>query len=125
MLMQNEGLTPDLILSSTAKRAQQTAKIVADFCGYEDKIIFDRSLYHGYSEDFIEIIDSLISDINIIMLVGHNPGLEEFLNYLTEENEWLPTAALAQIELDIHEWAEIEEDSKGELVNIWRPRDLS
>lgn len=123
-LIRMEGIIPDTILCSSAVRAKRTALIVAESCGFDGEIILDRSLYHGYSSDFIEILNALEGQDDIVMIVGHNPGLEEFLSYLVDGYEWLPTAALAQVVLDIDNWAELREDIQSELLNIWRPREL-
>ncbi len=124
-LIREKGITPEIIFSSSAKRAKDTAKIVADSCGYDGEIIIDRSLYHGYPGDFIELLYGLNVIENIIMIVGHNPGLEEFLSDLIDEYEWLPTAALAQVNMDIEHWSELDDYTQGKLVNLWRPRELS
>jgi phosphohistidine phosphatase SixA len=58
------------------------------------------------------------------MVVAHNPGLSELVAWLTEEDEPMPTAALAQINLTIQQWQELGEASSGTLVYTWRPREL-
>ena len=57
------------------------------------------------------------------MLVGHNPGQEDLIRELTGQDERFPTAALAQIELPIERWSEMEAETEGKLVNIWRPKE--
>ena len=123
-LLRYEGIIPDTIFCSSAVRAKDTALIVAESCGFDGEIILDRSLYHGYSSDFIELLNSLGNQEDIVMIVGHNPGLEEFLSDLIDGYEWLPTTSLAQVILDIGNWAELGGDTKGNLMNIWRPREL-
>jgi phosphohistidine phosphatase len=63
------------------------------------------------------------------MVVGHNPGLEELLQELTGEYLPLPTAALAQVNLPLSRWSDINTDLEaagiqGKLVNLWSPKDL-
>jgi phosphohistidine phosphatase len=58
------------------------------------------------------------------MVVGHNPGLEELLQDLTGKYEPLPTAALAYLRLPIENWAELADDAAGELVHVWRPKEI-
>ena len=55
------------------------------------------------------------------MVVGHNPGLEELLDVLTGELASLPTAALAQVALDIEHWSQVSQAPLGKLVHIWLP----
>jgi phosphohistidine phosphatase len=123
-LIKNEGIIPDVVLSSTAKRARDTAKLVFDAIGDDGNIKLHSSLYHGDSEDYISVISSVEKDCQIIMVVGHNPGLEELLDDLTEVNEWMPTACLAQVELIIDSWCDLPKYSDGKLVNFWLPRGL-
>ena len=60
-----------------------------------------------------------------VMVVGHNPGVEELLEDLTGAAERMPTAALAQVALPISAWHELRLDASGRLVNLWLPRALS
>ena len=60
-----------------------------------------------------------------VMVIGHNPGLEELVETLTGEAEAMSTAALAKVALPIAHWSELSEDIEGELVNVWRPREIN
>jgi phosphohistidine phosphatase len=124
-LIKYEGLEPEIILTSTAKRAADTAKIVADTSGFDGDIRFHRTIYHGDILDYLELLISLDPEINTVMIVGHNPGLEEFLSDLIDVVEWMPTGTLAQVALDIEDWSDIEEITTGKLINLWRPREIS
>lgn len=123
-LLKEEGLRPDLILSSTAKRARRTAEAVAEECGYEDEVRLNRDLYAAGPEEILHVLKGLAEDPERVMVVGHNPGLEELVSGLTGEEERMPTAALAQVRLVIEAWNELDEDTHGALVNVWRPREL-
>jgi len=123
-LIREEGLIPDIILSSTARRAKDTTLLAIEAMDYNDEIQFRRDLYHTWSGDIIEILQRLGPSIQVAMVVGHNPGLEELLDSLAGAEEWLPTAALAHLELPISSWDQLEEDIDGKLVNLWRPREL-
>lgn len=119
-----EDLVPDLILSSTAQRARDTAGLVADASGFDGEIHFVESFYHASPSDYLEALSSLSSDKNIVMIVGHNPGMEMLLEMLTGEDERLPTAALALIQLPINNWSQLSDEAEGELLNLWLPRTL-
>jgi phosphohistidine phosphatase len=123
-LLFDQDLVPDLIVSSTARRAKDTAEMTADACGYENEIIFTRDLYHAGIDSFLWVLGSIPDDVHSAMVVGHNPGVEELLEYLTDASEWLPTAALAQIELSVDKWSALVDDVEGKLINLWRPREL-
>jgi len=123
-LLHEEGLVPDLILSSTAKRALTTAVLVAETSGYESDIDVRREFYPGYPDVYIDAMRETADEVQIVMVVGHNPGLEELLDMLTEAGEALPTAALAQVALPVQSWNELNYETRGELVNLWRPREI-
>jgi phosphohistidine phosphatase len=123
-LLREEELVPDLIISSTARRALDTAEAVADASGFGGQIEATRTFYHADPETYIDRIRQLPGEIERVLLVGHNPGMEALLTELTAVYERMPTAALAHVELPIREWAEITLDSGGSLVNLWLPREL-
>jgi phosphohistidine phosphatase len=66
----------------------------------------------------------LRNEFKIVLVVGHNPDIEELVMILTEQAERIPTAALAQINLPIEDWSTVSSESKGRLVRIWRPKEL-
>jgi phosphohistidine phosphatase len=123
-LLREEDLVPELILSSTAKRALRTAVLVADACRYDGEIDVRREFYPGYPDDYIEALIGVPDDYQTVMVVGHNPGLEELLEMLTGATEALPTTALAQVALPLKHWVELNDETDGILVNLWLPRAL-
>jgi phosphohistidine phosphatase len=58
------------------------------------------------------------------MIVGHNPGQENLIRELTGRDERFPTAALAQIDLPIESWKDLELNARGKLVHLWLPKEL-
>lgn len=123
-LLREEGLTPELIISSTAERALATAELAALACDYEGEIETTRDFYHAAPEAYIERLQELPDDVERVMVVGHNPGMEELIAELTGEEERFPTAALAQVALPIERWEQLDEATAGELVKLWRPKEL-
>ena len=119
----DERLCPDLIVSSDAVRAQLTAAAIAAATG--GQLLLDPRLYHASA---VEILDALHSsvrhDVATVMIVGHNPGLEDLLAHVTGEREALPTAALARIALPIDRWPNLDASTRGTLVGVWRPKEL-
>lgn len=124
-LLRDENLLPDLILSSTAARAQTTARKVAKASGYAGDIRVTRELYEAGPETYLELLRAVADDYTRVLVVGHNPDLEMLLEQLTDEAETLPTAALALVELDINHWQELNEATEGKLVRVWRPKELA
>lgn len=124
LLLGQQALTPDLIISSTAERARGTAAQVADGSGYGGPVELDRQLYLAEPEAIVDVVRSLGGEASRVLVVGHNPGLEELVARLTGRAEVLPTAALAQIELPLVEWAALRAFTRGRLAALWRPKEL-
>ena len=123
-LLKDKGLVPDLILCSTAKRARSTCKLVSEECGFEGETKYKKALYAFEADPYLEALTRITGKFNIVMLVGHNPGLEELLEILTGERLPLPTAALAQVNLEISDWSDMDDDTQSVLANLWRPKEL-
>jgi len=123
-LLSQLDLTPDLIITSAAVRAKLTAEAVADNCGYDGDILATPDLYMGMPEDYITVLNQIEDVYTRIMIVGHNPGIEDFVEDLTDQWHRMPTAALAYIKLDIKNWQAFDEESVGELLNIWLPKEI-
>ena len=123
-LLVREGLVPGLILTSSAVRARETAAAVAEACGEPAEPRPFHELYSAEPGDYALLLSELPDDSDRVLLVGHNPTLEELLELLTGERETLPTAALALIELPIGRWQDLALDGGARLVHVWRPREL-
>lgn len=125
-LMREHRLTPDLIISSDAARARLTAESVAQAAGYAGAIVLDKHLYMAGPADILAVLRTVPeTKAETVMIVGHNPGLEELVAQLTGDQEDLPTAALAQITLPIDRWRDLRSSTRGELVGLWRPKELT
>ncbi len=122
--IKEQDLIPDLILSSPAKRAVKTAQAVVDASGYPGEIEIVPDFYPGDPDTFYASLESLEEHLISVMIVAHNPGLEELLYELAGESARLPTAALAQISLPLVSWRELEDDPQGRLENLWRVKEL-
>ena len=123
-LLVREALIPDLIISSSARRAKMTTELLVEESGFEGEILFERDLYAAWPEAYIETLCVTPDEFETVMVVGHNPGLEDLLEILIGEVERMPTAALANVSLPIKRWRELSFETEGELVNIWRPKEL-
>ncbi len=115
---------PELIVCSAAVRAVQTANAVADAAGYEGEIRRLPELYGADTCDFWAALQAVADEVETVMLVGHNPELEDLVESLTGQSEPMPTAAVALLKLPISSWCEIESVDRGTLVQVWRPREL-
>ena len=119
------GVLPELIVSSTAVRAWTTAQEVAEGCGFKGEIRSTEALYLAEPSTILGLLSQLPEPHGPVMLVGHNPGVEELVRHLTGRDETMPTAALAQVSLPIAKWSELGAQTRGELLAVWRPKELA
>jgi phosphohistidine phosphatase len=124
-LLKKKGLVPDIIISSTAIRARSTAEAVAKTSGYKGKITFNRSLYAARPQAYIVALHDLSDDYVLVLIIGHNPGLEELVEMLTGEIHLMPTCSLAHLKFRVGKWSDIDNKIKGQIAEIWLPRDLT
>lgn len=123
-LLRAEGLIPDRIITSTARRAHQTAERVAEASGYRGAVEPAPALYLAGPEAYLEILRTLPDSSRSALVVGHNPGVEHLLTTLTGQQVAMPTAALARVALPIDRWRDLTAATCGELIQVWRPREL-
>lgn len=121
--IRQRGLLPDLVLCSTAKRARKTAKRALEAARYQGEVHELDQLYRGGLEGYFNALVEVPDFFDRVMLIGHNPDLEDLLVQLTGQWERLPTAALARVDLEIESWSELSVDS-GRLTLLLRPREL-
>jgi phosphohistidine phosphatase len=123
-----------LILCSSAARTTQTAELVLH--ELEAEIEYREALYLAPAAKIIAAVRAAPPAVESLMIVGHNPGLEEVATRLAREpvrrkerarhealEEKFPTSALAILDFDVKRWRDVEEAS-GKLVDFVRPRDL-
>ena len=124
-LVRQYGLVPELVISSDAVRARLTAEAVAEAACYAGEILLNRHLYMASPADILSVLRKVPRNAETVMIVGHNPGLEELVEQLTGEQQDLPTAALVQIALPIDRWRDLTRSTRGTLVGHWRPKELT
>lgn len=117
------GPLPDLIISSPAVRARQTAEAVIRASGLNVPLEFESSIYEASTSELMKVARSIPDAPACAMLVGHNPGFEGMVARLTGAEERMPTAAIACIEFDIDRWEDVE-DGQGRLVWLATPRTI-
>jgi phosphohistidine phosphatase len=116
------GLIPEYILTSPAVRAISTARLMAtQFGKSEDLLMVDASIYEASRQDLNRLISRQNPDQSVLMIIGHNPGISDFLNWLCDTDEILSTAAVAQVEIDSNKWNGWERGS-GALIDLDYPK---
>jgi phosphohistidine phosphatase len=100
------GIRPSLIISSPATRAWATARIIAAAIAYPLEFLQrEKSLYHASVDAILNVIVAQDPGFNSLMIVGHNPGLTDFANYLSPGlTNNLPTAGVVSVEFDQDDW---------------------
>ncbi len=99
------GWKVDLVVCSTTRRARQTAKPVVGVLGC--RVQYEEALYATVAERLLEVVGALSDRDESVMLVGHNPSLEEFTVMVCGQSPNYPTAALGTIDLSIERWDEV------------------
>jgi phosphohistidine phosphatase len=107
-------VVPDVIISSPLRRATQTAAIVANELGYEDKLITDPALRPEASYEKFQDLLRRHSRRDVIMVVGHNPSMTTFLNKVL-----MPNGPANPIELKKGGVARVEKDGRKPAVLKW------
>ena len=115
------GAEIDVIISSPAKRALATAKLIAEQIGYpESNIVTDERVYLASSGTLQDVVADAPKDASRLMLVGHNPGFTNFFNRLGDAHiDNLPTSAGGCFRFDSDDWSQL---GGGELTEYEHPK---
>jgi phosphohistidine phosphatase len=109
--LRERKMKPDKIVTSPAVRALATATIVARELHFTaSKVVQDERLYLASPKALKAVVQELGEDAKHLMIVGHNPGLTEFADQLSQERsiDNMPTCAIYTLEFDIADWSELE-----------------
>ena len=122
-LLRDMGVSFELIVTSPAVRAISTARLIAGQLNYPDEALVENPrLYEATTDRLLEVVHQLPDKKVDIALVGHNPGLTDFCNYLCGEAiDNLPTCAVASIRFDADTWQAVYRDT-GRLIRYEYPR---
>ncbi|WP_457607572.1 SixA phosphatase family protein [Nitratifractor sp.] len=124
--LEEHALLPELILSSDAVRARETAHRLAKAAGFpEKKISLTPELYDAGADEILDLIRSLDPKIDSVLLIAHNPGISDAAVHLCGDPmpTWMPTAAITVIDFDTESWKTIGE-KKGRLRLYLTPKGL-
>ncbi len=133
--MRQLGLRFDAVIASPAVRVVETLDAMFEGYGRRPAIGWDRRAYLASSATLLEIVQEAPDTAETLMLVGHNPGIEELVLRLSSDDgeeevrargsvgEKYPTASVAELTFDADRWADVDE-GRGHLVRFVRPRDV-
>jgi phosphohistidine phosphatase len=131
--IRDHGQSWDHIIASPAVRSAETIEIAAQGSGHSYPINWDRRIYLASSATLIDVLREQDDSATAVLMVGHNPGLEDVIFDLVPDDgssplrdvveAKFPTATFAVLHLDIEHWADMQEGC-ATLVHLVRPRDL-
>jgi phosphohistidine phosphatase len=100
------GIRPSLIVTSPAKRARTTAKVIAKQIGYPIEFLqHENDLYLASLNTLLDVVMAQENEFNNMMIVAHNPGLTDFANYLSPGlTSNLPTAGVMSVSIEQDDW---------------------
>lgn len=126
------GLRPDLVIVSNASRTRETWDFIAPALAKAPPVVYEPRLYEAHPKVLVEIVREAPDEAHALMLVGHNPGMQQLADQLIGSGdlharqslvEKFPTAALAVIDLPVDHWRAIE-PSAGRLDRFVTPKML-
>lgn len=129
----DQGPHWDRVISSPAIRCAETIELACHAVGQPVAVNWDRRIYLASSATLLDLLREQEGDPGSILMVGHNPGLEDLIFDLVPDDGSsplrdvvevkFPTATYVVLEFDIERWADLKERT-GRLVHLTRPRDL-
>jgi phosphohistidine phosphatase len=121
-LLKDKNIIPDLIISSPALRTKLTLEFLLKELNYKNEIIYDKSIYEAPYLNLKEVVNKVEEQFDILFLVGHNPGLCDFVNFLCEESfENIPTCGIVEIDFNTNSWSDISKEN-SKLISFEYPK---
>ncbi|MEN7548617.1 histidine phosphatase family protein [Rapidithrix thailandica] len=118
ILLNKLELNIDCIYTSPAERAQTTAQYISGPLAIDTSLIFeDDSLYLAPMGVLLKFVNEMPNEYNTVIIVGHNPNLSYFTEYITNHSVTLDTAAFARIRFAFDNWHMVTQGS-GELLEV-------
>ena len=105
--LKERGIVPDIMISSSAFRAKNTAEIIAKKVKYSKKIIFKKEIYDVGESAIRKILKKLDDEKSVVFLFGHNPDLNMLAERYVGFDENIPTCGIVEIEFDCKRWKDI------------------
>lgn len=119
------GVKPDYLISSTANRAKDTGKVMAEQLKLDpDQLVLEAKLFDGGAKAYLAALNGIDKNCQSAMLFGHNPDISYFAEFLTHADVGsMSKGAVAIIEFDGLDWAELS-GRTGQLVDLISPKKL-
>lgn len=114
----------ELILSSTAVMARETVERMIKAAKLSTEVRYDQRIYGASVDRLAEVVSQIEDARRVVMVVGHNPGLQELLSFLTGKIEPVPTGALAKLSSRATKWNTLASEQKSSLEWLMKPSEL-
>jgi phosphohistidine phosphatase len=114
------GIIPDFILTSSARRANETAFAFARIMQIEDKkIITTRNLYYSSPNTILAEISTVHENINCLMIIAHNPGISELSRILSRgRSTYMDNTQISMFEFEINNWNKLNEENTIKFLSF-------
>lgn len=117
------GWVPDLVLSSDSERTRETWECMEGVFEENIEVAWLSEFYHGGMNEVFEALEDL-DDEETVLVLGHNPGWEGVVTWLSADSITMTTANAALLEADGESWDEVLEQGAWELIDVIRPKEL-
>jgi phosphohistidine phosphatase len=121
--IEEKGIDFDLVLVSTAVRTRETIELIKERANLRGEVRYDERIYEATVSQLLEIISQIDNERESVLLVGHNPGIEDLLALLTGEHQRMTTANFAKVNLKATGWS-ANLSNTGTLEWIVRPKEI-
>lgn len=120
--LKKQNLNFEPVLSSPALRARETTELVLAAAGLDVDVRLDQRIYEASSQELLTLLLKMEQETSVLVLVGHNPALEDLIRTLTGRAEHMSPGTLAQINFDVEQWQSVRENS-GTLELLVKPKE--
>ncbi len=117
-------LLPDLVRSSDSARTRETVARWAAAANWSGSIEWSPDLYHAAPHQLLDAARTAPDSASRLMIVAHNPGIEELASSLAGREIVMPTGTLVLLEVGLDAWADLDHAVLRERL-VWRPRELA
>ena len=121
--LRTNASVPELILSSPAVRTRETVELLIKAAKWNTEVRYDQRIYAADGMRLAEVVAQIENDRKVVLVVGHNPGIEELLLLLTGNSENISAGSVAKIKVKATKWANAV-DKTAKLEWVVTPKEL-
>jgi phosphohistidine phosphatase len=121
-ILVEKELLPEKLFASSAKRTRRTAEIIVEETKTDFPVEYLDQLYLAETPCYENLLRELPDDLNHVMIIGHNPGIESLVQIFCKEIESIPAGAIALVSAPVNRWKDLMTDIRCDLVDIYKPK---